>query len=138
VVAAVIERDGCVLLAQRPGHKQQAFKWEFPGGKVEPGEAAEAALIRELREELNCDVCDLRQLPRFTHAYGLLTIEMIPFMCRLVPGAPEPKLMEHLAIAWVRPLELSTYDLAAADLPVIAALPEYLLRYQGAPDTAAD
>lgn len=138
VVAAVIERNRLVLLAQRPGQKQQVFKWEFPGGKVESGETAEAALIRELREELNCDVCLIRPLPRFTHAYSQITIEMIPFVCRLAPSSPEPQPMEHLAIAWVSPPELSGYDLAAADLPIVAALPEFLCARQAATDAAAD
>ena len=122
VVAAVIERGGSVLLAQRPGYKQQALKWEFPGGKVEPGETAEAALIREIREELSCEVCVIRPLPRSTHTYDRMTIEMIPFVCQLVPGSPEPQPAEHHAIAWVTPSELTSYDLAAADLPVAAAL----------------
>ena len=122
VVAAVIERGGRVLLAQRPGHKHLALKWEFPGGKVEPGETVEAALLREIREELNCEVCVIRPLPRFTHTYDRTTIEMIPFVCHLVPGSPEPQPAEHVAIAWVLPDELSGYDLAAADLPVAAAL----------------
>ena len=122
VVAAVIERDGCVLLAQRPECKHQALKWEFPGGKVESGETAEAALIREIREELKCEIRVLHPLPRFTHAYDRTTIEMIPFVCHLAPGSPEPQPAEHLAIAWVRPHELAGYDLAAADLPVVAAL----------------
>jgi len=122
VVAAVIERGGRVLLAQRPGHKHLALKWEFPGGKVEPGETAEAALLREIREELNGEVCVIRPLPRFTHTYDRTTIEMIPFVCHLVPGSPEPQPAEHVAIAWVLPHELAGYDLAAADLPVAAAL----------------
>jgi 8-oxo-dGTP diphosphatase len=122
VAAAVIERGGEVLLAQRPGHKQQGLKWEFPGGKVEPGETAEAALVREIREELNCEVCLIRALPRFAHKYPEMTIEMIPFVCRLISGSPEPQPAEHLAIAWVRPELLAGYDLAAADLPIVAAL----------------
>lgn len=124
VVAAVIERGGLVLLAQRPEHKHQARKWEFPGGKVEPDETAETALIREIREELKCEILIVRPLPRFTHAYVRMTIEMIPFVCRLVPGSPEPQPAEHLALAWARPHELAGYDFAAADLPVVAALQE--------------
>ena len=76
VVCAVIIRDGRVLIAQRPAHKHLALKWEFPGGKVEPGESAEAAIVREIREELGCDFAIGRALPRFTHAYAV-TIEMM-------------------------------------------------------------
>jgi 8-oxo-dGTP diphosphatase len=122
VVCAVIERDDRVLLAQRPVNKHLALKWEFPGGKVEPGETAEAALLREIREELQCEIRVVRSLARFTHTYDRTTIEMIPFICRLEAGSPAPRPAEHAAIAWVLPRELTRYDLAAADLPVVAAL----------------
>jgi 8-oxo-dGTP diphosphatase len=121
VVCAVIERDGRVLLARRPAHKHLALKWEFPGGKVDAGETAETALIREIGEELGCAVAIMRPLPRFTHVYERTTIEMIPFVCRLADGSPEPQPAEHVALAWVRPEQLCAYDLAAADGPVVAA-----------------
>jgi 8-oxo-dGTP diphosphatase len=119
VVCALIERDSRVLLAQRPAHKHLALKWEFPGGKIDPGETAEAALIREIREELLCEVAIRRALPRFRHTYDRTTIEMIPFVCSLTPESPEPQPAEHAAIAWVLPSELAAYDLAAADRPVV-------------------
>jgi 8-oxo-dGTP diphosphatase len=123
VVAAVIEdAAGRVLVAQRPAHKHLALKWEFPGGKVEPGESPEAALARELREELGVEIENLRALPRFTHDYVAVVIEMIPFTCRLAPGSPPPHAHEHAALRWVLRSELPTLDLAAADLPVVAAL----------------
>lgn len=121
VVCAVIERDGRVLLARRPAHKHLAHRWEFPGGKVDAGETAAAALVREITEELACAVAIVRPLPRFLHRYGQLTIEMIPFVCRLAPGSPEPQPTEHTAIAWVPPTQLHTYELAAADGPVVDA-----------------
>lgn len=122
VVCAVIESDsGHVLVAQRPAHKHLGLKWEFAGGKVEPGEAPEAALIREIKEELACDIAVMRSLPRFTHDYGAVVIAMIPFVCRLTPGSPAPHPHEHVAVRWVSPAELATIDLAAADLPVVAA-----------------
>ena len=119
VVCALIERGGLILLAQRPGHKHLPLKWEFPGGKVETGEEPAAAIVREIREELGCDVTITQTLPRFLHDYGAVVIEMIPFVCQLVGGSPAPHPHEHVAIAWVRPAELLTYELAAADLPVV-------------------
>jgi len=121
VVCALIERSGLVLLAQRPPHKQLPLKWEFPGGKVEADEGPAAALAREIREELGCDIVIDRALPRCTHAYPSLTVEMIPFVVRLAPGSPEPAPTEHAGVQWVRPAELASFDLAAADLPVVAS-----------------
>jgi 8-oxo-dGTP diphosphatase len=123
VVCAVIERDGLVLLAQRPPHKLLPLKWEFAGGKVEPGEAPAAAIVREIREELGCDIVITRALPGFTHDYKTVVIEMIPFVCALTPVSPEPHPHEHVALAWVKPGDLFSYDLAAADLPVVRSLP---------------
>ena len=119
VVCAVIERDGRVLLAQRPVNKHLPLKWEFAGGKVEPGEDAAAAIVREIREELGCDVILTRALPRFTYDYTRVVIEMIPFVCGLAPNSPEPHAHEHVAIVWIEPSTLGSYDLAPADWPVV-------------------
>ena len=121
VVCAVIERDGRVLLAQRPVDKHLPLKWEFAGGKVELGEDPAAAIIREIREELGCEIAVVRALPRFTHDYGRVVIEMIPFVCALSPHSSEPHPHEHVAIAWAKLDDLTRYDLAAADYPVIDA-----------------
>jgi 8-oxo-dGTP diphosphatase len=121
VVCAIIERGGRVLLAQRPAHKHLPLKWEFPGGKVDAGESAEAAIVREIREELGCAIQITRALPRSTHDYGAVVIEMIPFVCALAPGSPEPHPHEHVAVAWCEPAGLRDYDLAPADLPVVEA-----------------
>jgi 8-oxo-dGTP diphosphatase len=122
VVCAVIEdASGQVLVAQRPPEKHLALKWEFPGGKIEAGEEPEAALVRELREELGCEVVVGRPLPRFVHDYGSVIIEMFPFVCRLAAGSPAPHAHEHVAVRWVRPETLLALDLAAADLPVVAS-----------------
>lgn len=121
VVCAVIERDGLILLAQRPPNKLLPLKWEFAGGKVELGEAPAAAIVREIREELGCEVAITRVLPPFTHDYGRVIIEMIPFVCTLAPHSPAPHPHEHVAIAWAKLDDLATYDLAAADFPVIDA-----------------
>lgn len=122
VVCAVIERAGRVLIAQRPPAKLLPLKWEFPGGKVEPGEDSAAAIIREIREELGCTITVTRALPLFTHDYLTVVIEMIPFVCALTPDSPAPHPHEHVALAWVPPAELPSYDLAAADWPVVAML----------------
>lgn len=122
VVCAVIEDGrGRVLVAQRPAHKHLALKWEFAGGKVEAGEAPETALIREIKEELGCDIVVTRSLPRFTHDYGSVLIEMIPFVCGLAPGTADPHPHEHAGVRWVAPGDLAQIDLAAADLPVVAS-----------------
>jgi 8-oxo-dGTP diphosphatase len=121
VVCALIERQGQVLLARRPAHKHPALKWEFPGGKVDPGETAEAALVREIREELGCDIAIVGALPRLAHAYGPAAVEMIPFVCRLSPDSPEPHPAEHVEIRWVKPGELLAHDLAGADRPIVTA-----------------
>lgn len=113
--------SGCVLVAQRPAHKHLALKWEFPGGKIEPGESPEAALARELREELGCELIISRALPRFVHDYGDVAIEMAPFVCRLASASRPPHPHEHVALRWVAPAELPALDLAAADLPVVAS-----------------
>lgn len=121
VVCALIERDGRVLLARRPAGGRLGLKWEFPGGKVDDGETPGVAVLREIREELACEVTILRTLPRSTHDYGDLRIEMIPFICQLAPDSSEPRALEHAALAWVRPEALADYDLAAADRPVLRA-----------------
>ena len=123
VVCALIERDGHVLMAQRPAHKHLGGKWEFPGGKVEPGETAEAALHRELDEELGCSVEIVRALLPYTHAYATVTVRLLPFVTRLLPASGELQAREHAALRWVPALELADLDLPEADRPIIA---EYL------------
>ena len=123
VVCALIERDGQVLMAQRPAHKHLGGKWEFPGGKVEPGETPEAALHRELDEELGCQVEIVRPLTPHTHAYASVTVCLIPFVTRLLSTSGELENREHAALRWVPAAELAALDLPAADRPIIA---EYL------------
>jgi 8-oxo-dGTP diphosphatase len=120
VVCALIERDGHVLMAQRPAHKHLGGKWEFPGGKIESGETPEAALHRELQEELGVSITIARPLAAHTHAYPTVTIELIPFVVRLTPGSGTPQTHEHAALRWVPSGELLSLDLPEADLPIIA------------------
>jgi len=111
-----------VLIAQRPSHKLLPLKWEFPGGKVEAGEDPAAAIIREIHEELGCTISVTCALPPFVHDYTTVVIEMIPFVCRLVPGSAAPHPHEHVALAWPTLPGLNGYDLAAADWPVVETL----------------
>ncbi len=120
VVCALIERGGLVLIAQRPAHKHLGLLWEFPGGKVEAGESPAAALQREIREELGCELDLLLALPTRRHAYETVTIAMTPFVARLAPGSPLPVPREHIAIAWESPTNLTARPLAPADLPVVS------------------
>lgn len=122
VCLVLFDPAGRVLLAQRPPHKHLGGKWEFAGGKVEPGELPEAALVREIKEELGCDIVVQRALPPFTHDYGRTVIEMLPFVCTLAPGSPAPHPHEHTALRWVALTDLPTLDLAPADYPVLPHL----------------
>lgn len=118
VTCALLERDGRLLVAQRPPGKKLALKWEFPGGKIEPGETAELALARELREELSIEVDVGRELPAVTHDYGDAVILLRSFLCFLRDGEPRPQ--EHVAVRWCLPHEVAALDLAEADRPVLA------------------
>ncbi len=122
VVCAILFKEGRILLAQRPPGKKLAGQWEFAGGKIEPGESAEAALHRELREELGCLVRITRELAPVTHDYPWCRVVMTPFVCELAPGSAEPHPHEHTALAWVKPEALRDYDLAPADVPLLNEL----------------
>ncbi|PQO24715.1 8-oxo-dGTP diphosphatase MutT [Rhodobacteraceae bacterium WD3A24] len=123
---ALIDPDGRVLLAQRPEGKAMAGLWEFPGGKVEPGESPEAALIRELEEELGIDTwasC-LAPLTFASHAYADFHLLMPLFACRKWAGIPRPR--EAQALKWVRAGDLRDYPMPPADLPLIPILRDWL------------
>ncbi len=123
---ALIDRDGRVLLAQRPEGKSMAGLWEFPGGKVEPDETPEAALIRELREELGVDTWKscLAPLTFASHAYDDFHLLMPLFACRRWQGTPHSR--EGQQLAWVRPQELKNYPMPPADVPLIPILRDWL------------
>ncbi|MFP4043773.1 MAG: 8-oxo-dGTP diphosphatase MutT [Rhodosalinus sp.] len=123
---ALIDRDGRVLLAQRPEGKSMAGLWEFPGGKVEPGETTEAALIRELHEELGIDTAAscLAPLTFASHGYPDFHLLMPLFACRKWEGVPQAR--EGQQLAWAAPARLRDYPMPPADLPLIPILRDWL------------
>lgn len=123
---ALIDVDGRVLLAQRPAGKSLAGLWEFPGGKVEAGETPEAALIRELREELGIETKEscLAPLTFASHSYDDFHLLMPLFACRRWQGIPTPR--EGQTLAWVRARDLRDYPMPPADIPLIPILRDWL------------
>jgi 8-oxo-dGTP diphosphatase len=126
VAVALVDADGRVLLAQRPPGKAMAGLWEFPGGKVQPGEAPEAALIRELREELGIDVTEacLAPLTFASHRYPEFHLLMPLYVCRRWNGVVSAR--EGQTLAWVRPPQLERYAMPPADKPLLAVLRDLL------------
>jgi 8-oxo-dGTP diphosphatase len=126
VAAALIDDDGRVLIAQRPEGKQLAGLWEFPGGKVEPGETPEDALIRELHEELGISVKKACLAPFVfaSHSYDDFHLLMPLYLIRRWEGEPERR--EHGALKWVRPNAMRDYPIAPADLPLVAYLQDFI------------
>ena len=123
---ALIDPDGRVLMAQRPEGKPMAGLWEFPGGKIEPGETPEAALIRELQEELGIDTwasC-LAPLTFASHSYETFHLLMPLFACRKWQGIPQPR--EGQALRWVKARDLAALPMPAADIPLVAVLRDWL------------
>ena len=119
---ALIDADGRVLLAQRPEGKAMAGLWEFPGGKVEPGERPEQSLIRELKEELGISVSEdcLAPLTFASHAYPDFHLLMPLYVCRRWEGTVTPT--EGQKLAWVRVNRLRDYEMPPADVPLISHL----------------
>ncbi len=126
VACALVDGDGRVLIAQRPQGKSLAGLWEFPGGKLEPGETPEQALIRELREELGIEVAEACLAPFVftTHAYEAFHLLMPLWLCRRWSGVVQAR--EHAATAWVKPAKLADYPMPPADEPLVAYLRDFL------------
>ena len=126
VAVVLIDRDGRVLLSQRPSGKSMAGLWEFPGGKVENGEVPEEALIRELKEELGIDTWSscLAPLSFASHSYKDFHLLMPVFVCRKWVGSPTP--LEGQALKWVNRDELKDYPMPPADIPMIAVIRDLL------------
>ena len=123
---ALIDSDTRVLLARRPEGKKMAGLWEFPGGKLAPGETPEAALIRELREELGIDVTEtcLAPFAFASHAYDSFHLLMPLYLCRRWQGFVTP--LEGQTLAWVKPSKLTDYEMPAADKPLVPLLRDFL------------
>jgi 8-oxo-dGTP diphosphatase len=126
VVAAVIERDGCILIARRPAGSHLGGMWEFPGGKRKPGESSEAALEREIREELDAAVTVGELLDTVAWTYPGKRVRLSFFRCAI---EGQPRAAEGQEIAWVRPADLGRYEFPPAD----AVLIERLRRASGGP-----
>ena len=124
---ALVDADGRVLLAQRPPGKAMADLWEFPGGKIEPGETPEAALIREIDEELgiNTKQSCLAPVSFASHDYEAFHLVLLLYICRRWQGRPEPR--EGGELAWVRPSQLRKYDMPPANTEFVAVLQDLLL-----------
>lgn len=123
---ALIDADGRVLISQRPAGKKLAGLWEFPGGKIEPGETPEEALIRELKEELGVvtKTACLAALTFASHSYDSFHLLMPLYACRRYEGIAAPR--EGQAIKWVRPRDMRNYPMPPADEPLIPALIDLL------------
>ncbi|MCT8998049.1 (deoxy)nucleoside triphosphate pyrophosphohydrolase [Chelativorans intermedius] len=123
---ALVDADGRVLIAQRPQGKAMAGLWEFPGGKVEPGETPEETVVRELGEELGVETktACLAPLTFASHAYEDFHLLMPLFVCRRFWGVPVPR--ESQALKWVRPQRLRDYPMPPADAPLIPFLIDLL------------
>jgi 8-oxo-dGTP diphosphatase len=120
VVGAVIVRDGEILCAQRGPDGELALKWEFPGGKVEAGEAPTEALRREVTEELGCSIEVGERIVTTVHEYDFATVSLTTYYCTVLEG--EPALTQHADLCWLPPAALGTLDWAPADVPAIAAI----------------
>lgn len=124
--AALVDVDGRILIAQRPQGKVMAGLWEFPGGKINPGETPEYALMRELEEELGIETrpCCFSPIGFASHSYEDFHLLMPLFVCRTWKGFVQPR--EHQAVKWVKVSELYDYPMPAADIPLIAQLRDLL------------
>lgn len=123
VTCAIIEKDTHILIAQRSESMSMPLKWEFPGGKIQAGEPASDSIIREIREELCLDIRILAPLPPSTHQYPNLQVTLHPFIC--TPTSNTITLTEHADCQWLSVDDVSSYDLAEADIPVLQSYRVY-------------
>lgn len=120
VVAALIWRNGRFMICQRPAHKARGLLWEFVGGKVEPGETMEAALVRECREELAIGVEVGEIYTQVVHEYPDIKIRLTLFHCTVAEGVPQ--LLEHADLRWILPVEIPMFDFCPADTDILAMI----------------
>ena len=126
VVAALIWDRGKFMICQRPAHKARGLLWEFVGGKTEPGESMEEALIRECREELDITVSVGEIFTQVIHEYPDILIRLTLFHCTIAHGTP--KLLEHHDLTWITPSQIPDFDFCPADKDILALIQE---RYNG-------
>ena len=122
VVAALIFDEDRFLICRRPAHKARGLLWEFVGGKVEPGETKQAALIRECREELDVELAVGEVFMDVVHEYPDLTVHLTLFRASIAAG--EPRLLEHCELRWITPAEIPEYDFCPADEEILRRLRE--------------
>ena len=120
VAAALIWLEGKFLICRRPADKARALLWEFVGGKLEPGETGEEALIRECKEELDITVKPMGVFADVTHVYPDLTVHLTLYNCTIAQG--EPKLLEHADMAWITPAEIGNYEFCPADVEILGKI----------------
>ncbi|WP_270087314.1 (deoxy)nucleoside triphosphate pyrophosphohydrolase [Sphingobacterium sp. SYP-B4668] len=117
VTCAIIEHEGKILICQRSSKMTLPLKWEFPGGKIEPGESKKVCLRREIEEELGIQIYIQEELSPVEHHYPNFSLTLYPFRCELCKG--QPVAMEHAQAIWIQKSELDNFDWAEADLPII-------------------
>jgi 8-oxo-dGTP diphosphatase len=120
VVGAVIVKDNKILCAQRGPNKSLAMMWEFPGGKIEENETPEEALVREINEEMNCEIKVGNKITTTVHEYEFAVIHLTTFYCELISGTPI--LTDHIKVKWLSTEQLLSVEWAPADVPTIEIL----------------
>ena len=123
VSAALIFRDGKLLITQRHAKSHLGGLWEFPGGKREPDETSEQCLVREIREELGLEISTGELFEEVVHAYPEKSVRLKFFICKILSGEPQP--LDCAAVKWVTKTELSTFDFPAADARLLEKLRAY-------------